>query len=41
MRRTPWSLLAPGHGRWDLVIPPPDTTEVDTEPLIAALSSPA
>lgn len=35
-------LLAPGHGRWDLLVVPPDTTEEDAEPLMTGtLSSPA
>ncbi|MET9912297.1 DUF5994 family protein [Streptomyces sp. NPDC006476] len=35
-------LVAPGHGRWDLLVVPPDTTEEDAEPLMTgALSSPA
>lgn len=35
-------LLAPGHGRWDLLVVPPDTTEEAAEPLMtAALSDPA
>ncbi|AZP19210.1 DUF5994 family protein [Streptomyces aquilus] len=35
-------LLAPGHGRWDLLVVPPDTTEEDAAPLMTgALSSPA
>jgi hypothetical protein len=29
-------LLAPGHGRWDLLVVPPDTTEEAAEPLMAA-----
>ncbi|MEU6545771.1 DUF5994 family protein [Streptomyces sp. NPDC046859] len=29
-------LLAPGRGRWDLVVVPPDTTEEAAEPLMAA-----
>ncbi|MET7685268.1 DUF5994 family protein [Streptomyces sp. NPDC005423] len=29
-------LLAPGHGRWDLLVVPPDTTEQAAEPLMAA-----
>lgn len=29
-------LLAPGRGRWDLLIVPPDTTEETAEPLMAA-----
>jgi hypothetical protein len=29
-------LLAPGRGRWDLVVVPPDTTEDAAEPLMAA-----
>lgn len=29
-------LLAPGRGRWDLLIIPPDTTEEAAEPLMAA-----
>ncbi|MFF4314714.1 DUF5994 family protein [Streptomyces sp. 900105755] len=29
-------LLAPGLGRWDLVVVPPDTTEDAAEPLMAA-----
>ena len=29
-------LLAPGQGRWDLVVVPPDTTEDAAEPLMAA-----
>lgn len=29
-------LLAPGRGRWDLLVVPPDTTEQAAEPLMAA-----
>ncbi|MEE1837662.1 MULTISPECIES: DUF5994 family protein [unclassified Streptomyces] len=29
-------LLAPGHGRWDLLVVPPGTTEEAAEPIIAA-----
>ncbi|WP_369234327.1 DUF5994 family protein [Streptomyces sp. R21] len=29
-------LLAPGRGRWDLLVVPPDTTAEDAEPLMAA-----
>ncbi|MFD8305022.1 DUF5994 family protein [Streptomyces sp. NPDC059690] len=29
-------LLAPGKGRWDLLVVPPDTTEESAEPLMAA-----
>ncbi|MFJ5266392.1 DUF5994 family protein [Streptomyces sp. NPDC088387] len=29
-------LLAPGRGRWDLLVVPPDTTEDAAEPLMAA-----
>ncbi|MBC2907474.1 DUF5994 family protein [Streptomyces cupreus] len=29
-------LLAPGRGRWDLLVVPPDTTEETAEPLMAA-----
>ncbi|WP_327316601.1 DUF5994 family protein [Streptomyces sp. NBC_01235] len=29
-------LLAPGRGRWDLVVVPPDTTEQAAKPLMAA-----
>jgi hypothetical protein len=29
-------LLAPGQGRWDLMVVPPDTTEEAAEPLMAA-----
>ncbi|WP_405639878.1 DUF5994 family protein [Streptomyces sp. NBC_00019] len=29
-------LLAPGRGRWDLLVVPPDTTEAAAEPLMAA-----
>ncbi|MFI9170848.1 DUF5994 family protein [Streptomyces lincolnensis] len=29
-------LLAPGRGRWDLLVVPPDTPEVAAEPLMAA-----
>ena len=29
-------LLAPGQGRWDLLVVPPDTTEDAAEPLMAA-----
>ncbi|WP_328748534.1 DUF5994 family protein [Streptomyces sp. NBC_00285] len=29
-------LLAPGQGRWDLLVVPPDTTERAAEPLMAA-----
>ncbi|MBZ9645234.1 DUF5994 family protein, partial [Streptomyces sp. PSKA30] len=32
-------LLAPGHGRWDLLIVPPDTTEEAAGPLMAAALS--
>jgi hypothetical protein len=28
-------LLAPGHGRWDLLVVPPDTAEETAEPLMA------
>jgi hypothetical protein len=28
-------LLAPGHGRWDLLVVPPETAEEDAEPLMA------
>ncbi|MGW0331674.1 DUF5994 family protein [Streptomyces sp. NPDC003011] len=30
-------LLAPGRGRWDLLVVPPDTTEKAAEPLMAAV----
>ncbi|MFF3847183.1 DUF5994 family protein [Streptomyces sp. NPDC002328] len=30
-------LLAPGHGRWDLLVVPPDTTEEAAEPLMTAM----
>ncbi|MEU5193528.1 DUF5994 family protein [Streptomyces scabiei] len=43
LRRTPAAsapptvvLLAPGRGRWDLLVVPPDTTEEAAEPLMAA-----
>jgi hypothetical protein len=29
-------LLAPGHGRWDLLVVPPDTTEEAAEPIMTA-----
>ncbi|MFE4578192.1 DUF5994 family protein [Streptomyces chartreusis] len=29
-------LLAPGHGRWDLLVVPPDTTAEEAEPLMTA-----
>jgi hypothetical protein len=29
-------LLAPGHGRWDLLVVPPDTPEEAAEPLMEA-----
>ncbi|MDF3146755.1 MULTISPECIES: DUF5994 family protein [unclassified Streptomyces] len=29
-------LLAPGRGRWDLLVVPPDTSEAAAEPLMAA-----
>ncbi|MFF4273469.1 DUF5994 family protein [Streptomyces sp. NPDC001536] len=29
-------LLAPGRGRWDLLVVPPDTSEAVAEPLMAA-----
>jgi hypothetical protein len=29
-------LLAPGRGRWDLLVVPPDTPEAAAEPLMAA-----
>ncbi|MCX5335841.1 MULTISPECIES: DUF5994 family protein [unclassified Streptomyces] len=29
-------LLAPGRGRWDLLVVPPDTAEAAAEPLMAA-----
>ncbi|MFJ8535541.1 DUF5994 family protein [Streptomyces sp. NPDC093591] len=32
-------LLAPGRGRWDLLVVPPDTTEEAAEPLMAAAAS--
>jgi hypothetical protein len=32
-------LLAPGRGRWDLLVVPPATTEEAAEPLMAAASS--
>ncbi|MDO0914868.1 DUF5994 family protein [Streptomyces sp. DT2A-34] len=32
-------LLAPGRGRWDLLVLPPDTTEEAAEPLMAAAAS--
>jgi len=31
-------LLAPGQGRWDLLVVPPDTTEEAAEPLMTAAS---
>ncbi|MGY0060602.1 DUF5994 family protein [Streptomyces sp. LZ34] len=43
LRRTPAAsaphtvvLLAPGRGRWDLLVVPPDTTEEAAEPLMAS-----
>ncbi|MFE0473282.1 DUF5994 family protein [Streptomyces sp. NPDC058947] len=33
-------LLAPGHGRWDLLVVPPDTTEEDAEPLMTTALGP-
>ncbi|MGW6645998.1 hypothetical protein C9J60_17065 [Streptomyces sp. A244] len=32
-------LLAPGHGRWDLLVVPPDTTEEAAEPIMTAALS--
>jgi hypothetical protein len=32
-------LLAPGRGRWDLLVVPPDMTEEAAEPLMAAAAS--
>ncbi|MGC9538225.1 DUF5994 family protein [Streptomyces sp. UG1] len=32
-------LIAPGHGRRDLLVVPPDTTEEDAEPLMTAALS--
>ncbi|WP_342786957.1 DUF5994 family protein [Streptomyces tailanensis] len=32
-------LLAPGRGRWDLLVVPPDTSEEAAEPLMAAAAS--
>ena len=32
-------LLAPGRGRWDLLVVPPGTTEEAAEPLMAAAAS--
>ncbi|GAA4090105.1 DUF5994 family protein [Streptomyces shaanxiensis] len=32
-------LLAPGRGRWDLLVVPPDTTEEAAEPLMAAAAA--
>jgi hypothetical protein len=32
-------LFAPGRGRWDLLVVPPDTTEEAAEPLMAAAAS--
>ncbi|MFI6855653.1 DUF5994 family protein [Streptomyces sp. NPDC050416] len=32
-------LLAPGRGRWDLLVVPPDTTGEAAEPLMAAAAS--
>ncbi|MEU0383650.1 DUF5994 family protein [Streptomyces chartreusis] len=32
-------LLAPGRGRWDLLVVPPDTTEEAAAPLMAAAAS--
>ncbi|WP_409474005.1 DUF5994 family protein [Streptomyces sp. HC307] len=32
-------LLAPGHGRWDLLVVPPGTTEEAAEPIITAALS--
>ncbi|WP_217207322.1 DUF5994 family protein [Streptomyces sp. AC550_RSS872] len=32
-------LLAPGRGRWDLLVVPPDTAEEAAEPLMAAAAS--
>ncbi|GGN08307.1 DUF5994 family protein [Streptomyces fuscichromogenes] len=34
-------LLAPGRGRWDLVVVPPDTTEDAAEPLMTAAADDA
>ncbi|GAA2646867.1 DUF5994 family protein [Streptomyces vastus] len=31
-------LIAPGRGRWDLLVVPPETTEEAAEPLMAAAS---
>jgi hypothetical protein len=46
LRRTPGAsaprtvvLLAPGRGRWDLLVVPPDTTEEAAEPLMAAAAA--
>ncbi|MFF5967698.1 DUF5994 family protein [Streptomyces collinus] len=30
-------LLAPGHGRWDLLVVPPDTTKEAAEPIMTAV----
>jgi hypothetical protein len=32
-------LLAPGHGRWDLLVVPPDTTQEAAEPIMTAALS--
>ncbi|MBB4713727.1 DUF5994 family protein [Streptomyces luteogriseus] len=32
-------LLAPGHGRWDLLVVPPDTPQEAAEPIMAAALS--
>ncbi|MGP3949796.1 DUF5994 family protein [Streptomyces sp. 7N604] len=34
-------LLAPGQGRWDLLVVPPETTETEAELLMAAAAAPA
>lgn len=34
-------LLAPGHGRWDLLVVPPDTPQAAAEPLMAAAAGDA
>ncbi|MGD6744684.1 DUF5994 family protein [Streptomyces sp. BH106] len=31
-------LVAPGHGRWDLLVVPPDTPEEEAEPIMAGAS---
>jgi hypothetical protein len=34
-----YDLLAPGRGRWDLLVVPPGTTEEAAEPLMAVAAS--